>query len=251
MHSKDNLLSIATTLARQRMAPVGTLIKELLHYEILFALNESGAANELVFQGGTALRLCYRGNRYSEDLDFVSGKVIPQLPMADFTSLLQEQIADRYGLDVKVTRPKSGRGEGPVVVDRWKATIEVPNPDRTVSQSQFINIEIASVPAYEVEFMPLAANYPQLPSHLHQQLIAVESLDEIMADKIVALGARGYVKYRDIWDIKFLTDKGVKINRSLVTQKIRDYGLNPHDFSKQLESRIDALENPDCGAKLK
>ena len=47
--------------------------KELLHYDILFCLKQSGLLDGLVFQGGTSLRLCYGSNRYSEDLDFVGG----------------------------------------------------------------------------------------------------------------------------------------------------------------------------------
>jgi predicted nucleotidyltransferase component of viral defense system len=39
--------------------------KELLHYDILFALEKGGLLDQLVFQGGTSLRLCYGGNRFS------------------------------------------------------------------------------------------------------------------------------------------------------------------------------------------
>ncbi len=51
-------------------------------------------------------------------------------------------------------------------------------------------------------------------------LIAVEKESEILADKIVALGAREYLKARDVWDIKFLRDKGVTLNQVLVHKKI-------------------------------
>lgn len=47
-----------------------TIFKEIMHYEILeslFSLQE--IQNTLVFQGGTALRLCYNNDRYSEDKD--------------------------------------------------------------------------------------------------------------------------------------------------------------------------------------
>ena len=48
--------------------------KELLHYDILFCLDQAGLLDDLVFQGGTSLRLCYGSHRYSEDLDFVGGR---------------------------------------------------------------------------------------------------------------------------------------------------------------------------------
>jgi hypothetical protein len=50
------------------------LLKEAIHLHLLSALSDAGILRYVVFQGGTALRLCYGGERYSEDLDFVCGK---------------------------------------------------------------------------------------------------------------------------------------------------------------------------------
>src|SRR5690349_23750654 len=50
------------------------LVKEAIHLHLLSAMSEVGILRHAVFQGGTALRLCYAGERYSEDLDFVCGK---------------------------------------------------------------------------------------------------------------------------------------------------------------------------------
>ena len=58
------------------MRPV--IEKELLHYDLLFCLAQAGLLNDIVFQGGTSLRLCHGANRFSEDLDFAGG--------VDFTS---------------------------------------------------------------------------------------------------------------------------------------------------------------------
>jgi predicted nucleotidyltransferase component of viral defense system len=238
------LLEMAGVIAREQGAPVNTIVKELLHYEILYALGQSGVAEHLVFQGGTALRLCYGGLRYSEDLDFASGYAIPELPMAAFTELLTHKIGETYGLEVKVQAHR-GDLDRKVTVDRWKATIKVPNPNPSIPQSQFITIDIASVPAYERDYRAVAQNYTGLPLHLRQMLIAVESQNEIMADKIVALGARTYIKARDIWDIKFLQDKGIKVDTTLVSKKLDDYGLDAEGFKQSLNARIATLGTPE------
>ncbi|MDD3325437.1 MAG: nucleotidyl transferase AbiEii/AbiGii toxin family protein [Sulfurospirillaceae bacterium] len=65
------LFKIATKEAKGNGVLVDTIVKEILHYDIMEALYRSDVARDIVFQGGTALRLCYGGNRYSEDLDFV------------------------------------------------------------------------------------------------------------------------------------------------------------------------------------
>ncbi len=44
--------------------------KEILHHDILWALNNAGLLKNLTFIGGTCLRDCYGSARLSEDLDF-------------------------------------------------------------------------------------------------------------------------------------------------------------------------------------
>jgi len=60
--------------------------KELLHYDILFTLDNKGLLDKLTFQGGTSLRLCYGASRFSEDLDFAGGR--------NFTSTILKNIKD-------------------------------------------------------------------------------------------------------------------------------------------------------------
>lgn len=50
------------------------IVKELLHYDMLFALQRSKLLNGLVVKGRTALRLVHGSQRLSEDLDFAGGK---------------------------------------------------------------------------------------------------------------------------------------------------------------------------------
>lgn len=66
-----DIIQIAETYSQNNKKLTETIIKEFLHYEILKILHKSSKTKEsLVFQGGTALRLCYNGTRFSEDLDF-------------------------------------------------------------------------------------------------------------------------------------------------------------------------------------
>ena len=60
------------------------LMKEAIHLHLLSALSEAGVLQHVIFQGGTALRLCYGGERYSEDLDFVCGKAGAYLKDVEF-----------------------------------------------------------------------------------------------------------------------------------------------------------------------
>ena len=91
-----SLMDLAQQITRENQASLPAVIKELLHYEILQTLMESGSAAHLVFQGGTALRLCHRGARYSEDLDFAGGLEFDASVMKPFVERVKESVSNRY-----------------------------------------------------------------------------------------------------------------------------------------------------------
>ncbi len=241
--TRTDLLMLAGQYANQRKVPASTVIKEILHYEILYALTQSGVAASLTFQGGTALRLCYQGTRYSEDLDFVSGTDFKPESMASFSKLLHQEIGEAYDLNVEIKAPKEKESVKGIHVARWSAKVHVPQVDSSVPQNQIINIEVADVPAHDIDLVAVAVHYPHLPAPHRQLIIAVETLREILADKLVALGARPYLKARDIWDIKFLTDRQITPDIPLVARKLEDYGLSQDDFKKKLQAKLVELED--------
>src|SRR6195256_5012090 len=73
------------------------LMKEAIHLHLLSALSEAGILQHVIFQGGTALRLCYGGERYSEDLDFVCGKAGSYVDEIDFVQLVREALETTKG----------------------------------------------------------------------------------------------------------------------------------------------------------
>jgi len=165
-------------------------------------------------------------------------------------ALLQREIAEAYGLQVDVSEPKSNAeklDQTAVAVARWRARIQVPQTNPSLPQGQVINIEVASIPAHQQTLMPISANYAHLPAPLRQMMVLVESPSEILADKLVALGARSYMKSRDIWDIKFLTDKGIRADddvTKLVIAKLADYQIDPIQFRQQMQARLRELIQP-------
>ena len=225
--------------------PFSTIIKEILQYEILYAMAQSEALNQLTFQGGTALRLCYRGTRYSEDLDFACSEEFHTDAMKPFAELLQKEIAEAYDLHVEIKMPKfNDQRTAEVSVARWSAKIIVPQTDPSVPQNQVINIEVASAPAYEPDLVAVNANYPHLAAPLQQMIITTETTNEILANKIVALGARPYLKARDVWDIKFLLDRQTILDFKLVQKKLLDYGWTADAFKSQMSQKIELLAQP-------
>ena len=68
-----------------------------------------------------------------------------------------------------------------------------------------------------------------------------ESLDEIMADKLVSLvSCQRYVRHRDIWDLRWLKQHGASINAEYILAKINDYKIN--DYCKKLDNTLNKLD---------
>lgn len=210
----------------RHMQPV--IEKELLHYDILFCLEQGRLLDGLVFQGGTSLRLCRGGSRFSEDLDFAGGRDFSPSTLVEMKACIEDYVGSRYGLEVGVKEPPV-RGEDPkhaeLNIDKWQISIAV-SPKRKDIPRQRIKVEVANVPAYTAEAVPLKVNYAFLPDGYGDMLIFAETLDEVMADKMVSLAAtRKYVRYRDIWDLSWLKQQGAIVQGDLVRRKLGDYRL--------------------------
>lgn len=68
------------------------LVKEAIHLHLLFAMSDAGILRHAVFQGGTALRLCYGGDRYSGDLYFVCAKAGSYFTHVEFKELIESAL---------------------------------------------------------------------------------------------------------------------------------------------------------------
>lgn len=218
--------------------------KEVLHYDILRALEQAGLLGHLTFQGGTALRLCYGSARYSEDLDFVGGPEFAANDLATLAEVVEVFIGKRYGLEVRVKDPPSRETTSTpdgVTVIRWQVAL-VTAPARPDIPKQRIRIEVANVPAYSGELRALQRNYAALPDGYEDILVPVESMDEIMADKLLSLVAsEKKVRYRDLWDLPWLHQQGVSPRVEWLQAKITDYGVS--DYETKLQRRLADLSS--------
>lgn len=203
--------------------------KELLHYEILFALDRANLLRGLVFQGGAALRLCYGAPRLSEDLDFAGGPEFRVESMQGAKDAVERRVRDRFGMEAVVKEPRRERVISGVAVHRWWLVVKLPG-SRPDEPRLRVRLEVANVPAHSREVCALNANYDFLPDGYGDLLIAAESLDEVMADKLVSLAAAGVgrVRYRDIWDLRWLKQRGGAVRVDWVERKLRDYGVGDY-----------------------
>jgi predicted nucleotidyltransferase component of viral defense system len=226
------------------------LVKEAIHLHLLSAMSDAGILRHAVFQGGTALRLCYGGDRYSEDLDFVCGKAGSYFTDVEFKELIEAALettkktlnrdfgiaADRISLK-KPPHPDLVKQE-PITVAAWQIIVPIEATPR--APRSLIKIEFANVPAYETKPMPVRAT-PGLVQ-VQDVILTVETPNELLADKAVALTAREVLKFRDVWDVWFLQNKlDAKVAREVVQKKFADYGTS--DMETKAEKRLAELSS--------
>ena len=226
------------------MRPV--IEKELLHYDILHCLDRHRLLDPLVFQGGTCLRLIHGAPRFSEDLDFVGGTDFTPDDLQNLKACIEQDIGRRYGLEVIVKPPHALKEEPDnrdVRVEKWQISV-ITARRRPDIPRQRIKLEVAAIPAWTREVQALRRNYDFLPDGFEDILVPTESLEEIMADKLVSLiNCRRFVRYRDIWDLRWLAQQGAVPNRMLLQHKIEDYDVKQwpewaEDMRRQLPEII-------------
>jgi hypothetical protein len=127
-------------------------------------------------------------------------------------------------------------------VERWQINIAT-EPERKDLPTQKIKIEVVNVPAYSRAPLSLQQNYEFLPDGYSDTLIMTESLDEIMADKLISLvSCQRYIRYRDVWDLRWLKQEGAVVNAEYILSKISDYQeQNYQEELSKIISRIDEI----------
>jgi len=212
--------------------------KELLHHDILRELSRAGLLFGLTFIGGSCLRTCYGSSRLSEDLDFTGGIGFDPGQLEPLPHVLEQTLFEKYGLPVSVSRPVKEDGN----VSTWKLRIETRQGSRDLP-SQRIHIDICALGSHQPRPMFLRNAYG-VDMSTDGLVVRAQSLEEILADKWVALALRpNRVQYRDLWDILWLDRRGVDLDVVLLGTKTDDRRTDWRSFVSALSRRSEELRN--------
>lgn len=211
--------------------------KELLHQDILRTMRDMGALKNLTFIGGTCLRNCYGSPRLSEDLDFTGGFDFSKNDIKDLGDTISQAIFKKYSLSVLVTDPIKEIGN----TDTWKIKI-ITHPKRSDLPAQKINIDICHLQSYEKKVSMINNNY-EIDMGTDGILLYVESLEEILCDKLIAFAHRpNRVKHRDLWDLHWISQKKTKFKKDLLLQKLSDRKISEQKFKAHYKERLESLQ---------
>ncbi|MGA1842529.1 MAG: nucleotidyl transferase AbiEii/AbiGii toxin family protein [bacterium] len=210
--------------AQEEGIPEQVVLKEAIQIYVLSDLYAQPLSSKVTFQGGTCLRLVYGAPRYSDDIDFVSDANDQDLNSI-FLSLKKSipKIGPLFNGNVELRKQKQTPQ-----LSRWKVSYST----HPFTKSFSVKIELAHYPAYTYSLSPIhsSKSLPGLPF----TIIRAETTEEILADKLIAIAGRPFIKGRDLFDIWFLEGKGVKLRQDLLIKKFSDYNVKKEKLKENI-----------------
>lgn len=204
--------------------------KEILHHDIMLVLHQEGILQRLTFIGGTSLRLCYNSIRLSEDLDFTAGLDFNPDEFEGLDKHLEQHLSSKFGLVVTARKPQHVNSD----TATWKITLEK-HANRPDLPTQKMHIDVCALPSFDIQHRAVIDHY-QIGSPLNSLLVPVQSLREIMADKMLVFAFRERrIKPRDVWDLVWLASRGLQQSPQLIGQKLAVRNKEQQRFLDNIE----------------
>jgi predicted nucleotidyltransferase component of viral defense system len=226
-------------------------LREIMQEVALAGLHRAGFFEEAAFYGGTALRIFYGLNRFSEDLDFSLLTKNPGFSFDQYLGAITAEFASQ-GMDVSVVEKKKMKESN---IDSaflksetiWKELVL----EGIISQSgidQRANIKVK----LEVDRMPPLGFETEEKLLLKPFSFYVKcfSLSDLYAGKMHALLFRKWgtnVKGRDWYDLEWYIKKGALLNLNHFILRAKDSGdwikedMTKEEFLELLRSKIETV----------
>lgn len=200
-------------------------LKEIIQELVLSGLSRGGFFDEAAFYGGTALRIFYKLDRFSEDLDFALITPNKEFDLSKYFLCIKKEI-ESYGLNLEINAKQKGNDSNITSAFLKGNTLEhilkfFPGGEGHEYDHILKDLKIK----FEIDINPpLGANYEMqyklLPSPHQIRLYDKESL---FAGKIHAILCRNWktrIKGRDLYDYVFFLANNTSVNIDLVRNKL-------------------------------
>ena len=217
-------------------------MKEIIQEIVICGLSRGGFFDVAAFYGGTALRIFYGLNRFSEDLDFALLEKNPNFDLSKYFKFIEKEV-QAYGLNLTISekiKTKESNITSAFLKGDTKEHILLFFPNENMKNTTSLkNIKIK----FEVDINPPEGTkydlkYKLLPSP-HQVRLYNEG--SLFAGKIHAILCRNWsyrTKGRDLYDYVFYLSKNIGVNIELVRQKLIESGV----LEKESNFNIDVLK---------
>ena len=216
-------------------------IKEIVQEVVLCGLARGGFFKEAAFYGGTALRIFYGLDRFSEDLDFSLTSQNPEFDLTKYFAYIENETKS-VGLNFTVTEKEKSidsniksaflKGNTKEHILTFYDNIHdanIINKDELIRIKFEVDVNPPDWATYEFKFGLLPSPYQ----------VRLYDLSSLFAGKIHACLCRNWktrVKGRDFYDYVFFLSIGAKVNLENLKAKLVQSNYVKDDFDLTIEN---------------
>lgn len=204
-------------------------IKEITQEIVLCGLSRAGFFDKAAFYGGSALRIFYGLDRFSEDLDFSLIHANPDFEISAYFPMIKKEVG-AYGLDFEASE-KQKTADSSIKSAFLKGNTKehilmfYPRSDVSgVAANELIKIKLE----VDVDPAPGAGFEHKLRMLPSPYQVRLYDLPSLFAGKIHAVLCRAWrdrVKGRDLYDYLFYVSHGARVNMALLQAKLAESGM--------------------------
>ena len=209
-------------------------MKEIMQEIVLCGLSRAGFFQKAAFYGGTALRIFYGLDRFSEDLDFSLVTADPEFDLTVYFPVLEKEVR-AFGLHVRIQekeKTKESNIRSAFLKGNTKEHLLLFYADEdlagSVARSEVVKIKL-EVDIHPPEYAGFEHKYRLLPTPYEVNLYDMPSL---FAGKIHAVLCRAWksrIKGRDLYDYVFYLSRGSVVNQKHLRARLLQSGFISED----------------------
>lgn len=229
-------------------------VKEIMQEVVLCGLSRAGFFQKAAFYGGTALRIFYGLDRFSEDLDFTLTAPDPEFDLSEYFPTLRKEVA-AYGLNVEIEEKEKttesairsaflkGNTKEHLLLfyDTDPAAGRIPDNEKIR-----IKFEVDTNPPARAGF---EHKYRLLPAPYEVTLYDMPSLFAGKVHAVICRAWKNRVKGRDLYDYVFYLSRGVALNTEHLKNRLvqsdswnAEEPFSIEDAKKMLLDRFDRID---------
>lgn len=228
-------------------------MKEILQEIVLCGLSRAGFFKKAAFYGGTALRIFYGLDRFSEDLDFSLEAKNPAFDLSEYFPILEKEVRS-FGLNMTVlekVKANDSHIRSAFLKGNTKEHLLLFYGNEQIAGS-VVKTEAVKI-KFEVDVDPpkyaaFEHKYRLLPSPYEIKLYDMPSLFAGKIHAVLARAWRNRIKGRDLYDYVFYLSRDAAVNLAHLHERLIDSGYirkedtcTLDDIKRMLREHFDAI----------
>ena len=228
-------------------------MKEIMQEIVLCGLSRAGFFKEAAFYGGTALRIFYGLDRFSEGLDFSLMTENLTFDLAAYFPTLEKEVRS-FGLNVTITEKEKSRESNIKSAFLKGSTKEhllmfyVDQPIAGIADSELIKIKF-EVDINSPKYATFEHKYRLLPAPYEVNMYDLASLFSGKIHAVICRAWKNRVKGRDLYDYVFYLARRTPVNLKHLRERLLQTGYITGDMEcsidevkKMLQERFESID---------